>query len=143
MTFHHARLEASLRHVLATLRLEGPAAAQSSFDTFRRELDAHLEAEERWLLPPFERAKPVAGEAVRAQHVLVRSGVARAASVLATRSADEKPFHELDELLARHCRDEEGDLYRFSETAIGEAESRAVLQKIEAVELTENQHMGP
>src|SRR5689334_13209540 len=93
MTFHHARLEASLRHVLAMLRLEGPVAAQSSFETFRRELDAHLEAEERWLLPPFERARPIAGEAVRAQHVMVRSGVMRAADVLATRSVDERPFH--------------------------------------------------
>ena len=100
MTFHHARLEASLRHALATLRLEGPAAAQSSFEAFRRELDAHLEAEERWLLPPFERVKPQAGEAVRAQHEMVRRGADKLAKALAVNSVDEKPFHELDELLA-------------------------------------------
>jgi hypothetical protein len=110
---------------------------------FLRELDAHLEAEERWLLPPFERVRPLSGEAIRALHAEVRSAAARVAKLLVAGSVDEKPFHELDELLARHCTSEESDLYRFSETAIGEGDSRAVLQTIEAGELGEKVSVGP
>jgi hypothetical protein len=135
LTFHHARLDADLRHVLATLRFEGPVAAKITFDAFRRELDAHLEAEETWLLPPYERAKPVAGEAVRAQHVVVRSTAALAATSLDARSADEHALHTLYLVLTRHCRSEECDLYRWCETAICEKDSRAVLRMIEAEEL--------
>jgi hypothetical protein len=137
LTFHHARLDASLRHVLATLRLEGPAAAKTTFATFRCELDAQLEAEEIWLLPPYERAKPRAAEAVRTQHVQVRSCAARAASSLDAKSRDDRPLQDLYDVLSFHCQCKESDLYRWCETAICEEASRAVLQKIEAEELRE------
>jgi hypothetical protein len=135
--FHHAVLETSLRHSLSTLHLEGAAAADPCFQAFRRELDAHLEAEETWLLPSYERVRPQAAETVRAQHAKLRSAAALAAEALAASAVDERPLYELDELLGQHCRSEESDLYRWSETAIGQQASRAVLQKIEAVELEE------
>jgi len=40
LTFHHARLEAKARHVLATLQLGGADAARESFASFNRELAA-------------------------------------------------------------------------------------------------------
>jgi hypothetical protein len=122
---------------MSMLRLEGTAAAQANFEVFRRELDAHLEAEETWLLPPFELVKPHVADACRVQHAKVRSAAALAAQALASRTVDETPLYVLDQLLCQHCRDEEGDLYRWCETAIGEQASRAVLRKIEAVELEE------
>jgi hypothetical protein len=137
LTFHHAKLDASLRHVMATLRLEGPAAAKMAFDPFQRELDAQLEAEETWLLPPYERSKPKAAEAVLFQHVKVRAAATLAAAQLDALSAEERPLQDLYDVLALHCRCEESDLYQWSETAIGEEDSRAVLQKIEAGELQE------
>lgn len=136
-TFHHARLEASLRHVISELHLAGAGAAKAAFGTFERELEAHLEAEETWLLPSFERVRPQAGETIRLQHVKVRAADARARSELDKAPADDRPLHELLQLLEVHCRNEEGDLYRWAETAIGEQDSRAVLQKIEAGELEE------
>jgi hemerythrin superfamily protein len=142
LTFHHARLEASLRHVISELHLAGTTAAKEAFGTFERELDAHLEAEETWLLPPFERVRPQAGESIRLQHVKVRAADARARLELGKGAADDRPLHELLELLDQHCRNEESDLYRWAETAIGEQDSRAVLQKIEAVELEEEEEGG-
>jgi hypothetical protein len=137
LTFHHARLETSLRHVIATLHLEGTGSAEACFEAFHRELFALLEAEETWLLPPYEGARPRAAEIVREQHAKLRAAAALAAEALAASVVDERPLHELDQLLAEHCRSEESDLYRWSETAIGQQASRAVLQKIEAVELEE------
>jgi hypothetical protein len=140
MTFHHARLETSGRHVLSTLHLEGRAAAQRSFDAFRRELEAHLEAEERWVLPAFARVEPNASEDILTEHGQIREAAGAAERSFDDRTdgpgkaPDERPMHELLELLCEHCRREESNLYRWSETAIGEPESRAVLQKIEAAE---------
>src|SRR4051794_6095155 len=134
LTFHHARVETSGRHALTTLRLEGIEAARPSFDAFRRELEGHLEAEERWMLPSFARFDPQACEAIRLEHARIRDGIARASRSLDARAADERPLHELLELLVLHCQREESELYRWAETAIGEEESRAVLQKIEIAE---------
>src|SRR5260221_13318252 len=44
---------------------------------------------------------------------------------------DEAGLHNPLELLNLHCGREEPELYRWAETAIGEPESRAVIQKIE------------
>jgi hypothetical protein len=138
LMFHHARLDADLRHVIATLRLEGPAPAKTTFGRFQRELDAHLEAEETWLLPSYTRAKPRAAKAVLVQHTKVRSSASRAATSLGAQCSDEQPLQELYDVLALHCRCEESDLYKWSETAIGEEASRAVIQKIESEELRQS-----
>ena len=136
LTFHHARLEASARHVLSTLRLEGPDAARKSFASFKRELDAHFEAEETWVLPAFARARPDACAEIRAEHDRVRQGVQ---AFEQSGETDERALQELLDRLLDLCRFEERDLCKWSETAIGEAESRAVLQKIEQAELSERE----
>ena len=136
LTFHHARLEAKARHVLATLQLEGPDAARKSFASFKRELDAHFEAEETWVLPAFARARPEASAEIGAEHARIRHAVQ---AFERSGGADEQMLHELLDLLLNLCRLEERDLCKWSETAIGEAESRAVLQRIEEAELAEGE----
>jgi len=138
LTFHHARLEASARHVLSKLRLEGPAAARKSFESFKRELDAHLEAEEAWVLPAFARARPDACAAIRAEHARVRQA-AEAFERSVEGEGAERALHELLDRLLYLCHLEERDLCKWTETEIGEAESRAVLQKIEQAELGERE----
>jgi hypothetical protein len=138
LTFHHARLETLARHVLSTLHGEGRSAAQDSFSAFKREFDAHLEAEETWLLPAFSRANPAACEAIIAEHARLRIVTDLAAAALDTEKIDEQPMHQLLELLCEHCRREESELYRWAETSVDERASRAVLQKIESAEPPEN-----
>jgi Hemerythrin HHE cation binding domain len=137
LTFHHARLEASGRHALSMLQIEGSSGARASFRAFERELIAHFEAEETWVLPAFARARPQAYEAVRAEHAQLRSAVDAVARSFGANAADQRALHDLLERLLELWRREEGDLYRWAETAIGESDSRAVIQKIEAAELGE------
>src|SRR6266511_4020138 len=99
LTFHHARLETLGRHVLSTLHLEGRSGAQAAFSSFKRELDAHVEAEERWLLPAFARAKSAACESLVAEHARLRVASDLAAAALDTETIDERPMHALLELL--------------------------------------------
>jgi hypothetical protein len=140
LTFHHARLEASGRHVLSTLHLEGPSGAKRSFVKFKRELDAHLEAEERWVLPAYGLIRPQAKEVICREHEQIRAMADRFARSLDTRRVDEPALCQLLELLGLHCRREEPELYRWAETAIGEPESRAVIQRIETSEFCEEDH---
>src|SRR5438309_661450 len=106
LTFHHARLETSGRHVLSTLHLEGPRAAKASFAKFRCELDAHLEAEEAWVLPGFARVDPESSQAICAGHAQIRKVSDAVARSLDAPPADEPAMHELLELLDLHCRRE-------------------------------------
>jgi hypothetical protein len=138
LTFHHARLEASGRHVLSTLHLEGPNGARTSFAKFRRELDGHLEAEERWVLPAYGRIRPQAKEVICREHEQIRAMADRFARSLDQPPVDEVALHQLLELLNLHCRREEPELYRWAETAIGERESRAVIEKIETCEICDD-----
>ena len=135
LMFHHARLEASGRHVLSTLHLEGRHGARTCFAQFKRELDAHLEAEEKWVLPAYGRIRPQAKEVICREHEQIRSVADRFARSLDTPPADEPALHQLLELLGLHCRREEPELYRWAETAIGEPDSLAVIQKIETSEI--------
>jgi hemerythrin superfamily protein len=135
LTFHHARLETIGRHALSTLRLEGPAAARASFDSFKRELDAHLEAEEAWILPPYRRRKRDVCDRIRTDHTELRCLADAVARGLESGARDEEPLRKLLELLAEHGRLEESDCYRWSESGIDEIASKSVLRKIEAAEL--------
>jgi hemerythrin HHE cation binding domain-containing protein len=137
LTFHHAQLETLARHALSMCHLEGGGAAQSTMSQFERELDAHLEAEERWLLPAFARTNPVACDAIMAEHARLRVACNLCAAALDAETIDERPIHVLLELLGDHCRREEAELYRWAETSIDEATSRAVIQKIEGAENVE------
>jgi len=137
MTFHHTHLEMLARHVISTFHGEGRSAAQTSFSAFKRQLDAHLDAEETWLLPPFERANPSAYDAILAEHARLRASTDLAAAALDTEQIDEHPLHRLVEILCELCHREEEGLYRWAETAIDAHASRAVIQKIEGARLPE------
>jgi hemerythrin superfamily protein len=135
MSYHHARLETAGRHALSTLRLEGPVAARHPFDGFKRELDAHLEAEETWILPLYRKGKPDDCSRIRSEHTELRCMADAVKRGLAAGDTDEEPLRKLLELLLDHCRLEESDCYRWAEEAIDEKASRAVLRSIEAAEL--------
>jgi Hemerythrin HHE cation binding domain len=137
LSFHHARLETCGRHVLSMLQAHGSSGARASFGSFQRQVIGHLEAEETWLLPAFARARPQACETIRAEHARIRGALDALARSFDANAADHRALHDLLERLLEHGRREEGDLYRWAETAISESDSRAVIQKIEAVELGE------
>jgi hypothetical protein len=94
LTFHHARLEASGRHALSMLQIEGSSGARASFRAFERELIAHFEAEETWVLPAFARARPQAYEAVRAEHAQLRSAVDAVARLFGANAVDQRALHD-------------------------------------------------
>jgi hypothetical protein len=119
------------------LQAHGSSGARASFRSFERQIIAHLEAEETWLLPAFARARPQACETVRAEHARIRGSLDAVARSIDANAADHRALHDLLQHLLEHCQREEGDLYRWAETAISESDSRAVIQKIEAAELGE------
>jgi hypothetical protein len=137
LAFHNAKVEACGRHVLSRLQCDGSSGAVASFGSFERQIIAHLDAEEKWLLPAFARARPQACETIRAEHARIRGAVDAVARSFHANAADQRALHDLLERLLEQFRREEADLYCWAETAIGESDSRAVIQKIEAAELGE------
>jgi hypothetical protein len=119
------------------LRLEGAVAARGSFSAFRRSLEAHLDAEDAWVVPPFGRECPDAAERIRADHAELRARALALAVCFDAGAVEPHLLAELLEILDRHARFEESDFYRWADVAIDEASSRAVLREIEAAELGE------
>jgi hypothetical protein len=134
MTFDHAKLETGGRHVVSLLQCEGQEVACQAWRSFLEELLLHLDAEECSMLPAFDRVKPEACASIRSDHARIRRAAEVVTRSFERRSPDEWALRDLLHLLALHGRMEENDLYPWSETGVGEHESRAVIERIEKSE---------
>src|SRR6266542_2528974 len=88
LTFDHARLETCGRHALSLLHCAEEDACRASWTIFRKRLFAHLEAEEKWILPEFEAARPDACAAVRAGHARIRHAMEKVGASLQSGAPD-------------------------------------------------------
>lgn len=92
------------------------AVATTAFAAFRRELEAHFEAEENVLFPRFEAVTGMTSgptEVMRAEHAGMRESLARIADALLRRDADDfgGESETLFVMMQQHNMKEEGVLY--------------------------------
>jgi hypothetical protein len=111
---HHDRLQLLLEELL----LEEPRAygptGQQLWLRFREEFQAHVTAEERWLLPPFLRAEPAEGALLRAEHRELARRVAELDQAFGLHASTAQKTLQLMQLLRAHDRREEQGLYAWS-----------------------------
>ncbi|HEX9295516.1 MAG TPA: hemerythrin domain-containing protein [Polyangiaceae bacterium] len=138
LTFDHARIETCGRHALSLLHCSEQDECRASWFIFRKHLFAHLDAEEKWILPAFDAARPEACAAVRSGHAEIKRAMATVSASLASGTADEHAMREVLDLLISQCQLEERELYPWSETAIDPTHSRAVLEQLEPVNREED-----
>lgn len=139
MRFDHERLEIGARHLLECVLFGRADVVERAFSRFCVEMLAHMEAEQKYLLPVFERERPEAAKAIHDDHALIRALLATIAQQIARRAATPDVIRKLVEALGGNGKREVGELYPWAESGVKAEDSRAAIELIRKAE-TNRQH---
>lgn len=137
LEWDHDRLDELLQEALRALRAGDDEAARGAYATFRRGLCRHIRFEEELLFPVFEMRTglPHGGptSVMRAEHQEIQALLGEIARALEEApGAVEKLYRALHAALADHNRKEELILYPGTDRLLTEAESEALVARIQA-----------
>ena len=128
LTADHVRLERLFEDVLARLARNDRDETRAAWSEFERALTAHLDAEEKLVLPAFAFANPEEARAIAAEHERFRAKLLElgvAVDLHTLRLDDAKDF--VGELHA-HGRREDALMYRWAEKNLEEAVRAALVR---------------
>lgn len=111
---HNDRLELMLDDLLLERQVSDGKGALPVWRRFAREFAAHLESEERWLLPAFAATHPAEGAAVEALHAELRALVAQVERETALDARAISGLVTLEKRLRIHARLEDRHLHQWA-----------------------------
>lgn len=126
----HERLEGLFQQVLSAFEVGDREEVAAIWTRFDHELLAHMEAEERFLVPWLFRADQRAARSIIQEHRLIRSRLIElgaAVDLHAIRLATARAF--IDELRA-HAKHEERVLYAWADEHVPVEDRRSVLTSL-------------
>lgn len=134
MRFDHERLEIGARHLLECVLFGRADVVEQAFSRFCAEMMAHLEAEQNYMLPAFEKEHADEAKLIREDHALVRALLATIAEQVARRAATPDTIRKLIEAVRASGEREVKSLYPWAEHGVEMADSRAALEHIQRAE---------
>ena len=126
----HARLERLFEALSNAVESADQPTLAGMWDEFESSLLAHLELEERYLLPAVEAQHPSAAEMLIGEHKEIRKRVAELGVRTDLHLLRKEVADELIELLRNHAGWEDRTLYPWAERALSERAKRARLARI-------------
>ena len=127
----HRRLDALFEDLLNCMHVNDVAAARESWTAFDAGLAGHLEAEESFMIPVFQRHDPVEAAAILAEHAKIRSLLAQLGMMLDIHALREDTVTELVNFLRAHAAREEAALYRWADTDLPEAPKISLVERLD------------
>jgi hypothetical protein len=127
----HRRLDALFEDLLNRMHVNDVAAAREAWTAFDAGLTGHLEAEERFMIPIFQRHDPVEAAAILAEHAKIRSLVAELGMMLDIHALREDTVAELVSFLRAHAAREEAALYRWADTDLPHAPKVSLVERLD------------
>lgn len=129
----HAALEATFRRTLGKLKGGDPDAIRAGWLAMEQELDAHLAAEERYVLPAFAKVYPREAARIASEHVEIRSLLFQLGLDLDLHSLREENAELFFAKLQQHAQYEEGLLYEWAEEELPVRERHSVTSSLRAI----------
>lgn len=130
----HETLETSFRRVLGKLRGGDPDAIRAGWLAMEQRLNAHLDAEERHMLPAFSKLYPRESARITGEHAEIRALLLQLGVDLDLHSLREETAALFFEKLARHAQYEEALLYEWADDVLPEPERHAVLSSLRSIQ---------
>jgi hypothetical protein len=130
LTRDHARLNASFERLKSAFAAEPAASLSELWTQFERELTAHLELEERYMLPKFQELAPAEAAALTREHAEIRTQLARLGVALDLHLARADAVDGFIGTLQRHAVREDALLYRWAQTQLEEPARSALLSHL-------------
>ena len=126
----HARLDALFEELLDDFADGRQREIRSTWTEFDRSVLVHLDTEERFILPLFERVNPEETAALRAEHARIRRLLGELGVGVDLHLVRLEMAREFIGLLRAHARREDLLLYRWAASDLEEAARVAVTQKL-------------
>ena len=117
----HERLDALLGKLLETFLDGDPGDVRAMWTRFDAALSAHLEAEERQLLPLFARTHPAEAAGLLAEHAQLRRSLDDLGVSVDLHAVSLEAARAFVGELRAHARREDALLYRWSDGIVGDA----------------------
>ncbi len=111
----HARLDRLFSHLVAAFRSGDRDAIQALWTSFDEGLTAHLDAEERYILPLFEHEHPREAAELHAEHGTFRRKLADLSVGVDLHMVNTGMTAQFVELLRAHARREDALMYQWAD----------------------------
>ena len=119
LTRDHARLERLFRSTVYAADSTDPAELRAAWTTLERELEGHLDLEERQLLPVFARSRPEEARILLEEHGQIRARLVEMGVHLDLHCLGRDRILAFADLLRSHARREDALLYPWASQHIG------------------------
>jgi len=139
----HERIAQGLRRVVEFVKADDVVCAREEWADLEELLVRHMEAEEMFLLPHFERAHPVGCRQLRGDHADIRRRLGEMGLAFDLHTIRAERVEELAAFLTRHVDEENASLYLWIENAKGVPLVEAGVRRIrETVNTSEENTTG-
>jgi hypothetical protein len=126
----HHRLEGLFKQLLAAFAANDRERIQPLWEKFDALLIAHLETEEKFLIPELARSNEPAASPLYAEHKHIRVRLMELGAGIDLHIVRFEAAHAFIDELRAHARHEDEVLYRWADEHIGEADRLSVLRAL-------------
>lgn len=126
----HARLERTLEQVLAAFEANDRDGVATSWAKFDTELLAHLDVEERFLIPALFRVNERAARTILEEHRHIRTRLTELGAGVDLHIVRLPAARAFIEELRAHARHEDSLLYRWADEHVEDAERELLLNAL-------------
>jgi hemerythrin-like domain-containing protein len=126
----HGRLERTLEQVLAAFEANDQDSVATSWAKFDTELLAHLDAEERFLIPPLFQVNQRAARTILEEHRHIRTRLTELGAGVDLHIVRLGAARAFIEELRAHARHEDRLLYQWADEYVGEADRGLLLNAL-------------
>lgn len=140
MRFDHERLTISTRHFLECVLFGRSDIVEQAFRRVCNDILLHIEAEQKFILPAFEKEYPEAAQAIHDDHALIRALLVTIYDQISRRAIAPDVVRKLIEAVRQNGDRECQELYPWAETGVSPIDSKAA---IELVRLSRGDEIGP
>jgi hemerythrin-like domain-containing protein len=131
MTASHRALSGQFEQLLAAMEANAPDAT-ALWNALDRELRAHMDSEERFILPAFAHVDPAEARALLAEHARFRELLLELGVAVDLHCIRAELSRAFIDLLRDHAAREDELLYRWAETRLSPGLAHAVRRTIQA-----------
>src|SRR6185437_12453607 len=126
----HRHLDELFEALLNSIHVDDAEAAEAAWTELDHGLATHLEAEETYLLPVFDRFDTAEAAAIRTEHGQIRNLAAELGVLLDIHALREEKVTEFVGFLRAHAAREEAKLYPWATRELSEAPRRSLLRRL-------------
>jgi hemerythrin superfamily protein len=140
---HHEKLDRVFDHLVERTRAGDAAAADETWTEFERELLAHMEAEEKFILPLLDQSAPADAAHVRNEHEHIRAMLHEMGISLELHTLPAEKVHSFVQFLREHATKEEASLYPFADRFLSEDQKHGLLERLREIAVKAIDLTGP